>query len=669
MSRSLSPLASLALALLPGVAAASLLTQEDFNYAPGTLLTATGNWAAHSGAGTNAIATTNGGLTYAGYPGSGVGNAASMTTNGEDDHTTAVFSVNSGSAYVAFLVNVSATQTNGDHFLHFYQSTTSFFGRVYAKTAGADVNFGVARGAGTPNYSATAFAKGAVHLVVVKYTFVAGTQNDLADLWVDPVIGTSEPAPLISATDLTSTDATSFIGVALRQGSTTAAPTQVVDGIRVGTTWSEVVAGIVPGACCAPDGSCTITTEAGCTGLWQGPFSSCEPNPCSPVLGACCAPDGSCSQTPQSTCLAPNSWHGEWTSCDPNPCPQPTGACCLADGACQVTTEAGCTGSWLGANTTCSPYPCPPQLVTLCQIQEDDTLGVPVRAARKVEAHGIAISNAGTWSPTIHEFQITDGDCCVTVFGDTLTPLVQIGDEVQVVGTVTNFNGKVELTSPAVLVLSQGNTLPDPALVTTAELALHGEQYESCLLKVHCVNIVGGDPWPADGQNANITIDDGSGPVTMRIDKDTDIDGSAVPTAAFDAVGTVDQFDTTSPFTEGYQLKPRGLADLTLDCTVTGAAEAGVLPTVVTSSTPWPSPSRGAISFKLALPRGAKTWLRSWTRAAGWSIASLGRPHRGRAHAEQDGARQGGTRVSAGVYFLRVRAGEVTRSTSFLVLR
>jgi len=35
--------------------------------------------------------------------------------------------------------------------------------------------------------------------------------------------------------------------------------------------------------------------------------------------GACCYPDGSCAVTTQADGTA--VWHGEWTSCDLNPCP------------------------------------------------------------------------------------------------------------------------------------------------------------------------------------------------------------------------------------------------------------------------------------------------------------------------------------------------------------
>ncbi len=57
-------------------------------------------------------------------------------------------------------------------------------------------------------------------------------------------------------------------------------------------------------------------------------------------------------------------WQGPDTDCDPNPCPQPppTGACCFEDGTCIFVTEGDCVaqqGSWLGPDTDCDPNPCP----------------------------------------------------------------------------------------------------------------------------------------------------------------------------------------------------------------------------------------------------------------------------------------------------------------------
>jgi uncharacterized membrane protein len=39
-----------------------------------------------------------------------------------------------------------------------------------------------------------------------------------------------------------------------------------------------------------------------------------------PPVGACCAPAGTCTVTTQSACVAPNAWQGGSTSCSPNPC-------------------------------------------------------------------------------------------------------------------------------------------------------------------------------------------------------------------------------------------------------------------------------------------------------------------------------------------------------------
>ncbi len=118
------------------------------------------------------------------------------------------------------------------------------------------------------------------------------------------------------------------------------------------------------GACCQPNGSCTVTTQAACTGTWHGEWTSCSPNNCPQPTGACCQPNGSCTVTTQAACTG--TWHGEWTSCSPNNCPQPTGACCQPDGSCTVTTQAACTGTWHGEWTSCSPNNCPQPVGACC---------------------------------------------------------------------------------------------------------------------------------------------------------------------------------------------------------------------------------------------------------------------------------------------------------------
>ncbi len=125
------------------------------------------------------------------------------------------------------------------------------------------------------------------------------------------------------------------------------------------------------GACCAPDGSCSVLTEADCLaqgGTYYGDGSFCIPNPCPPPLGACCLPSGECVLTSADICIGSGgTYQGDGTVCDPNPCPPPLGACCLPNGGCVVTTAEDCAaqnGVYQGDNLGCDPNPCPPPVPT-----------------------------------------------------------------------------------------------------------------------------------------------------------------------------------------------------------------------------------------------------------------------------------------------------------------
>lgn len=224
---------------------AQLLT-ENFSYTVGQAITANG-WTAHSAAGTNAITVTAPGLSYTGHPGSGVGNAVTMTTSGEDDNRTFT-STNSGSVYFSFLVNLSAVQ-GGDYFIGVLQNTSIFPVRVYAKTDGAGgFYFGASKGNSTAAYETNVRSLNTTYLVVAKYTYNTGTTtDDVVDLWVNPALGGTETTATIPNITGTSLDATSISAIYLRQGSAASAATPQVDAILVGTTWADVTpSGAIP---------------------------------------------------------------------------------------------------------------------------------------------------------------------------------------------------------------------------------------------------------------------------------------------------------------------------------------------------------------------------------------------------------------------------------------
>jgi len=219
------------------------LLVEDFNYSAATALTANG-WTAHSGAGTSPIMVDATGLSYAGYYSSNIGLSAKVVLGGEDVNK-GITSQNSGSVYMAAMVNVTAAFTGGDYFLHFSQTSGAtagtFFARIFAKKdASNNLAFGISKG-GTANYTGFTYSLNTTYLLVLKYTFVSGTLNDNVDLYINPIIGSPEPAATISYTDAASADPTALAGICIRQGSGTAAPTALIDGIRVATTWAEAV--------------------------------------------------------------------------------------------------------------------------------------------------------------------------------------------------------------------------------------------------------------------------------------------------------------------------------------------------------------------------------------------------------------------------------------------
>ncbi|MDD2331191.1 MAG: choice-of-anchor J domain-containing protein, partial [Candidatus Cloacimonetes bacterium] len=112
----------------------------------------------------------------------------------------------------------------------------------------------------------TNYALNTTHLIVLKYTFNAGaTNNDAVYMFVNPELGGAEPTPTVSITTDTATDATSIVGVGLRQYNT--GQLARFDGIRVGTTWADIAGAaagnqppVITGVTLNPNADITSTT-------------------------------------------------------------------------------------------------------------------------------------------------------------------------------------------------------------------------------------------------------------------------------------------------------------------------------------------------------------------------------------------------------------------------
>ncbi len=100
--------------------------------------------------------------------------------------------------------------------------------------------------------------------------------------------------------------------------------------------------------------------------------------PSSTTTGACCFPDGSCTLQTSAACASGGgTYAGDNVTCVAANCPQPpTGACCTDTGTCSLLTSFACAasgGTWAGANVTCAAANCQPGWVEVGEA--GDTLG------------------------------------------------------------------------------------------------------------------------------------------------------------------------------------------------------------------------------------------------------------------------------------------------------
>ncbi len=244
----------------------------------------------------------------------------------------------------------------------------------------------------------------------------------------------------------------------------------------------------------------------------------------------------------------------------------------FANGVNQGQSVNGVNGAYTSlGNDIGSPANLAPMMITIpdytiSEINSINGSGVADSAGVYCAITGVVTScdfdgNAG------YSFFITDGTGWLNVFNfaDVNAYQSNIGDSVRFVGTLTQFNGLLEIVPDSLVLLATNAAVPAPSV----EMHLD-ESTESKYIRLNGVSVIDTTTWPALGASANVAILSGMDTLTLRIDNDTDIDGSPVPTGTFDLIGHGSQFDASSPFTEGYQILPCSLLDIVQDTCPTG---------------------------------------------------------------------------------------------------
>ncbi len=179
------------------------------------------------------------------------------------------------------------------------------------------------------------------------------------------------------------------------------------------------------------------------------------------------------------------------------------------------------------------------------------------------KVRGIATVPNGLFSSSNLEVNIQDNTGGIVVYKVTAgsTPFV-VGKNYTVSGSLTQYNGLAELVPNNVStdIIDNGpDTEVQPTVKTFAELIANPEQYEGMLIKVKNVNKISGT-WAA---SQNLTVTDGtSSDITIRVSSGTNLASNPEPAWPKDVVGIFTQFDSSSPYTGDYQLKPRSISDI-----------------------------------------------------------------------------------------------------------
>ena len=230
---------------------AANIASDNFDAAAGIALTANG-WVAHSSSTTNPILITSPGLTFPNYFGSGIGNAASVTSVGQDV-SMQFASVSSGTVYASFLIKAAASPLCIDQYFFGFGNNdvadTAYRGKLMINqdtTNPAKFKFGFAANS-TNKYSTNLYDYGTTYLVVIKYKIVNSIVTnangilgrDETSLYVFDVSSSFLTEPSIPTIGIEDTSSPDILPgrVVIRQDNTNS-PNVIIDGLRVDSSWN-----------------------------------------------------------------------------------------------------------------------------------------------------------------------------------------------------------------------------------------------------------------------------------------------------------------------------------------------------------------------------------------------------------------------------------------------
>lgn len=227
------------------------------------------------------------------------------------------------------------------------------------------------------------------------------------------------------------------------------------------------------------------------------------------------------------------------------------------------TVQANLSG---GSPAPITGQPSARVIIPIEAIRDNDANGAPVDIGAVVAIEGICTEAQFFTTNTVAHLQ--NGTSSMTIFNSSATgnPFVR-GRRYAILGSVGQFGGQTQVVVTSFANVIDLETAAEPAAteVTITDLLATPEAYEGRLVKLLNVSRdpADTDTWAA---NASITIQDTASPTPNTLPVYIANGSGAVtnPTGSFNITGIFSQFDTSSPFTEGYRFMPREEADIEL---------------------------------------------------------------------------------------------------------
>ena len=192
-------------------------------------------------------------------------------------------------------------------------------------------------------------------------------------------------------------------------------------------------------------------------------------------------------------------------------------------------------------------------LSTIAEARVDENMDyVPDRLGDTVRVVGVISTPNYQSTRTDHHLQ--DATAGIDFFYYPANLNLNIGDEIEVVGTIDQYNGLTEiipLTPEDVVVLSSGNSVT-PVKIKPADL---GEDVEGSLVRMDSVWLVDPSAWPVSGSQKAVNVTDGADTISMYVDQDTELDGWTPPQGKMHLIAAASQYTTKTPPDNGYQLR------------------------------------------------------------------------------------------------------------------